>query len=153
MFHRSNTVNVNSHPTAGAFAWWSVLTLTCMITLGCGGGDFDTAAVRGTITYEGKPVTEGTIDFLPVPGTGEKMQGKPSSAKISADGTFIGSTYEDRDGVIPGMKRITYSAPLPEDSRESVNSKPSPFAGLVIEPSEIEIVKGKNDLAFTLKKP
>ncbi|WP_158265235.1 hypothetical protein [Blastopirellula marina] len=99
------------------------------------------------------PVTEGTLDFIPLPGAGSDMVGKPAAAKISADGTYDAGTYGDGDGVVPGKKRVTYSAPLPEDSREAEQLKQSQYAGYQIEPSEIDVQAGSGEINFVLVKP
>ena len=154
MFERSNRLMGTMRGINGTTAVLSALVLSCVLISGCGGGgDFDTSPVYGTVTFNGQPVTEGTIDFLPVPGTGEMMQGKPSSARVTADGTYKGSTYSDGDGVVPGLKRVHYSAPLPEDTRENANKAPSPYTGMAIEPSEVEVKPGKNELNFILVEP
>ncbi|GAA4423955.1 hypothetical protein [Bremerella cremea] len=121
--------------------------------VGCGpSGAFDTAPVHGTVTFDGQPVTEGTIDFTPIAGGDSQMTGKPAAARINEDGTFSAGTYGDSDGVVPGKKRVRYSAPLPEDTRENANKAPSPFTGLQIEPSEIDVQAGDNKIEFFLKK-
>jgi len=124
-----------------------------VVAIGCSSqGAFDTVPVHGTVTYDGKPVTEGTIDLVPLPGTGNDMVGKPGAATIQSDGTYQAGTYAAADGIVPGKKQVRYSAPLPEDTRTSKEATPSPYAGLEIEPSEIEITPGDNAIDFVLKK-
>lgn len=121
--------------------------------VGCGSrGAFDTVPVHGTVTFEGKPVTEGTIDLVPVPGTGSEMAGKPGAASIQEDGTYQAGTYATTDGIVPGKKRVRFSAPLPADTRDAAKVPPSPYAGLQIEPSEINVQAGDNKIDFVLKK-
>ncbi len=134
---------------------WILLAVLFLaaVLVGCSSkGAFDTAPVHGTVTYDGKPVTEGTIDLVPMPGAGSEMAGKPGAASIQADGTYTAGTYDTSDGIVPGKKRVRYSAPLPEDTRETANDAPSPYAGLVIEPSEINVEAGDNEIDFVLKK-
>ena len=114
------------------------LLIALMAAIGCSSkGAFDTVPVQGTVTFDGKPVTEGTLDFVPVSGSDQAMVGKPAAAKINPDGTYAAGTYGTSDGVVPGKKRVRYSAPLPEDTRENANKAPSPFTGLQID--EIEL--------------
>lgn len=42
------------------------IVLFASLVSGCGGGDPNRGAVRGTITIDGKPVTQGTVDFMPI---------------------------------------------------------------------------------------
>lgn len=131
----------------------SLLAATAALT-GCGpAGAFDTVTLHGTVTCDGQPVTEGTLDFMPLPGAGSEMVGKPAAAKISADGTYNAGTYGESDGVVPGKKRVTYSAPLPEDSREAEQLKQSQYAGYQIEPSEIDVQADSGEINFVLVKP
>ncbi len=124
------------------------------VSLGCGSqGAYDTSPLHGTVTYDGKPVTEGTIDFLPMAGSDSQEMGKPAAAKISEDGSYTAGTYASGDGVIPGRKRVQYSAPLPEDTRENANKAPSPYVGFEIEPTEIDVEDGDNEIDFVLTKP
>ena len=123
-------------------------------SLGCSsGGEFDTSPVHGKVTFDGKPVHEGTIDFIPIAGSDNQMMGKPAAATISEDGSYTAGTYASSDGVVPGRKQIRYSAPLPADTRDNADAEPSPFLGFEIEPSEIDVVPGSNEIDFVLKKP
>jgi hypothetical protein len=51
-----------------------VLTALLALCLGCGS---KTIRIEGTVTYNGKPISEGTIEFLPIEGTsGPSVGGK-----------------------------------------------------------------------------
>jgi len=55
---------------------------------GCGGSSQGLAVVKGKVTYKGKPVPNGTVNFNPVDGN------KPSaSGKIQPDGSYAMETY------------------------------------------------------------
>jgi len=55
---------------------------------GCSDGSQGLAAVKGKVTYKGKPVPNGTVNFNPVDGN------KPSaSGKIQPDGSYVLETY------------------------------------------------------------
>jgi hypothetical protein len=57
-----------------------VLALSSLAFVGCGGDD-DLKAVSGTVTYQGKPVQDGLINFV--------AQGsRPFGGSIEADGTY-----------------------------------------------------------------
>lgn len=63
-----------------------------------------TAPVKGTVTYQGKPLETGEVVFFP--DSGERI----ASGKIQPDGTFQLTTYEEGDGAIPGNHKVTIVA-------------------------------------------
>lgn len=94
---------------------------------GCGGevsGQKDTASVQGTVTYQGQPLTTGTVFFVPAGG------GPTAEGQIREDGTFELTTYEEGDGAVPGQHGVMIHAEremkavLPED--EDPDNPPDP---------------------------
>ena len=65
-------------------AWVGCLTVVAMIVLpsGCGSSAKDTCAVSGTVTWNGKPLPEGTILFVSEDGTGVPDPGKIEEGKF-----------------------------------------------------------------------
>jgi hypothetical protein len=57
--------------------------------------------VKGKVTYKGKPLTKGTITFVP-DGYGREARGE-----IQPDGTFVLTTDKEGDGVVAGEHRIS----------------------------------------------
>ena len=53
-----------------------------LLTTGCGGGKVGISTVAGKVSYKGKPLTVGTIEF-------HGSDGKVSSSSINPDGTFL----------------------------------------------------------------
>jgi hypothetical protein len=80
-------------PLALALAWG--------LLSGCGGdaGELPTVRVSGTLSVDGKPVSTGTVHFVPA-------NGRPATG-IVQDGKFTLSTYKEGDGVAPGKNRIS----------------------------------------------
>jgi hypothetical protein len=133
---------------------------------GCGGGEFETAPVRGTVTCEGSPVTSGTITFNPIAEDAVGTPGKSATGKIGADGTFVLTTYKAGDGAIIGMHNVFYAPPAEGDEgeedddgggtpkpvssaqRPTGKGKPLPcqFGGT----AKIGVVQGANDLKIDL---
>jgi hypothetical protein len=62
------------------------------------------ARVRGTVTYKGQPVKQGTISFVP------RDAAKPgASSRIGPDGTYDLQTQEPGDGARLGEYRVIVS--------------------------------------------
>jgi hypothetical protein len=66
---------------------------------GCGGGP-ELAAVRGTVQYDGKPLTQGKVLFTSV------ERGKPATGQINQDGTYVLTTIQPDDGATPGKYKV-----------------------------------------------
>lgn len=98
----------------------TVLSFVCVVllsTYGCGDGHPKRSIVTGTVTYNGKPLSIGSLVFVPV-GGGPSAQGK-----IDRNGFYEMGTFDDDDGVIPGNYKIMITAltspggsGLPEDA-------------------------------------
>lgn len=123
---------------------------------GCGSsGDFATSPVRGKVTFNGQPVTGGSVTFRPV-STGGALAGKPASATLQADGTYVLTTYKDGDGAVVGKHELSYSAPLLDYQGEAKpgDERPkSPFDGLAPKEKQVEVKSGKNEINIELAKP
>ena len=67
---------------------------------GCGGkGGLATAPVKGTVLYQGKALTQGSIQFVP-------QRGQAANGQIGSDGTFTVS-IPDGGGAVVGPSQIT----------------------------------------------
>ena len=81
-----------------------VMAFAAIVLAGCGSGDsggIPAVPAAGTITYDGKPVEKGTIQFLP-------EKGHQATGAIEG-GKFTLSTYKDGDGAIPGKHGVGVS--------------------------------------------
>jgi hypothetical protein len=78
-----------------------------------------TVAVGGVVTFNGKPVSLGTVAFDPVrmePGS----QSRPATGQIGPDGAYRLATFQSNDGAMPGEYRVTvrsYANPPTIDGR------------------------------------
>src|SRR6478672_5539591 len=71
-----------------AAAVFCIAAMSLAWASGCSSGNNGLATVKGKVTYKGKPVPNGTVNFNPVDGN------KPSaSGKIQPDGSYILETY------------------------------------------------------------
>jgi len=88
---------------------------------GCGrDGLPNMVAIRGTVSYQGKPLTEGTVLYLP-----QDPQGRQARGDVAADGTFTLTTLRNGDGAQQGSYRIVVIAYKPhpgEMTREQIEA-------------------------------
>lgn len=94
--------------------WKLIGALGCSLLLaGCADKGPKTASVRGTITYHGKRVPQGTVMFQPVDG--------PAATGNIRDGVYVLKTFVSGDGAVLGAHKVTVialedqSGRLPED--------------------------------------
>lgn len=83
----------------------------CSLTVcGCFGGsaeNIERAAISGTVTYDGKPLPEGSIQFVPdTDSSGKPLRGKAVQAMIS-DGAY---RLEADRGATVGMNQVLINA-------------------------------------------
>jgi hypothetical protein len=77
---------------------------------GCGNNDGPAAVpVSGTVTYQGKPVTKGSVQFIPEVGRG--------AFGVIVDGQFVLSTYGNYDGAIPGKHKVAVISSEPDSKK------------------------------------
>jgi hypothetical protein len=76
-----------------------VLAGSVLPLVGCGGKERKTAVVRGTLTYNGKPVPNGTISFVP-------ESGPAATGEIQSNGTYSLTTYRNGDGAVLGKHKV-----------------------------------------------
>jgi hypothetical protein len=87
---------------------FAVTIASLVLVVGCSDGRPSRAPVSGQVLIDGKPVTSGTVRFIP-------SAGRPSTGSIGSEGKFTLGCFERTDGVIVGTHRIEVS------SAESIN--------------------------------
>jgi hypothetical protein len=101
----------------------ALVVATCFFGFGCGGppGLPDMVPIRGTVAYNGKMLTEGTVIYAPTSSEGRQARGT-----IQADGSFRLTTLRENDGAQQGDYKIVVIAlePHPGEppSREEVEA-------------------------------
>lgn len=97
----------------------ALAAVALLVTLsGCGQGKFAVKPAKGKVVAAGKPVTSGSVTFVPVGNPSDLEAGKPASGAIAEDGTFVLSTFNRFDGAIVGKHRVQYVGAEDEDSEE-----------------------------------
>lgn len=101
-------------------AAFALAAVASVFVLGCGGKS-KTVSVQGAITYQGKEVSSGLINFMPATG-------RPLGGPIGTDGTYSVS-------LPPGeyQVRIDAPAPMPADWKEGM---PAPKLGPPLVPEK-----------------
>ncbi len=72
--------------------------LACLLLSGCGDKGLPSKVVHGTVTFEGKPVDQGSVRFVPIEDTSG-----PASVGQVIDGNY---SIEARGGVVLGKHRV-----------------------------------------------
>jgi hypothetical protein len=73
--------------------------------------------VSGTVTYNGKPLVNGTINFAPTGPNGRGAGG------MIADGRYSLTTHDQNDGAIPGEYKVSVLAKEADPSKVDLKIK------------------------------
>ena len=100
------------------------LSLLCLIMAGCPGGTgVDMGAVTGTVTLDGAPLADATVEFQPNMETG----GSPSYGSTDAAGEYELMFTFDKKGAMLGSHTVriskTKEVPDPEDPEEMMEEE------------------------------
>jgi hypothetical protein len=132
------------------------LVVCCVAALGCGGVSDapKTVDVTGTVTYNGTPMANLSVAFIP-------DKGMLASGTTDAEGRFELTTSEPGDGATPGTYKVAINF-VPEQTPEmpgfpgSENTPKSPIptkyadvstSGLI---ATVDTDASKNDFKFEL---
>ena len=127
-----------------------------MIVIGCGKGRVATHPVRGSVVYNGRPVTVGTIIFSPMEA------GLPAARGIiQPDGTFSLSTFQVNDGAAAGEHIVivnSFTTPtakpdLPaDDPRQKMPTPlvPRQYTSIHDTPLRVTVENRENDVELAL---
>jgi hypothetical protein len=102
----------------------------------------EVAYVEGTVMFQGKPLPEGVVRFIP-----EDTKANPANGMIMEDGTFQLSTYERLDGAAVGKHKVTIEIPphLDGSDPDPPIQLPKQYASLANTPLSVEVVGGKTN--------
>jgi len=71
--------------------------------IGC--GRQKTSPVEGVVLLDGKPVAGASIQFVP------QGAGRDATGETDKSGQFVMSTFQPRDGMLPGSYKVVISPP------------------------------------------
>ena len=124
------------------------------LTAGCDNGRLRTAPVRGRLTFEGKPVPYGTVNFIPT-----STNGPSATGDIGPDGSYKLKTYKPGDGAILGTHKVVIVAiesmgdRLPEDRTPLPPSiVPDKYSSVVTTDLTATVKDEDNQIDFDLKE-
>ena len=80
-----------------------LLALAAGLVAGGCGGNPSVGRVRGQVTWQGKPVSQGRITFYP-------EAGRAATGVIQSDGTYTVTTFTSDDGALLGRHRVAVHA-------------------------------------------
>jgi hypothetical protein len=99
-----NSSRGSSRPACSAVL--RVRAAVCLLPIifsGCSDGRPERVPVAGVVLLNSKPLARGVIRFVP-------SEGRPASGLIDEQGRFSLTTYESKDGVMPGVHRVEVTA-------------------------------------------
>lgn len=96
---------------------WIYVGSCCLLVMGCGSdGKPRRVPVSGTVRYLGNPIPGGDVVFVPV----DRSSGFRACGKSDERGHFELTTFDDRDGALPGEYKVTVFAYRPADPQRDV---------------------------------
>src|SRR3954454_24249535 len=81
----------------------SLLFLMLVLSVGCSDGKPKRVPISGKVLIDGKPLTIGSIQFVP-------EGARSSGGAIDPDGHFVLSCYKPGDGAVIGAHRVRVTA-------------------------------------------
>lgn len=130
------------------------LVTICLALAGCGGGGLETVSVSGTVTYDGKPLENGIVRFVPV-----DPEGMLATGTLKPGGVFTLAT-RGTDGVLKGDYKVTVESFLidetvPEKDRElGIGGKKSAILEKYSDPEKsglTEQINGSRSISIELQ--
>lgn len=125
----------------------------CAILTGCGPDTPPTGKVSGTVTYNGAPVSNATVTFLP-------DNGRSASGVTDSSGNFTLSTFGTSDGALLGNHKVIVTPyetdiPMPETPGEAAAAPKAPFPEKYMKAETTDLTatvqSGANDVPLELK--
>jgi hypothetical protein len=131
----------------------AAFALAALALVGCGGGGPQLGIVRGTVSYKGKPVPNGTVMFVPA-------NGPSATGTINPDGTYTLTTYKAGDGAVLGTHKVVVAAladtrgRLPEDRDPLPPSiVPVKYTNIATTDLTRDVKEGDNQFDLPLEDP
>ncbi|QDT09131.1 carboxypeptidase regulatory-like domain-containing protein [Planctomycetes bacterium K23_9] len=122
--------------------------LSLIAVAGCGPSGPELAAVTGVLTFDGEPVKNGSIEFIPIEG------GRPSLALSDETGKFEMFYLPGQPGALLGKHRIRFEIAKAQPGDPGLKRPPrrggKPPGEISLEPKEFEVASGDNQIDLKL---
>lgn len=105
---------------------------------------YEHATVHGTVSYKGKPLTFGTVLFVPVTPPEEGLP-QPASGDIQEDGSYVLKSQEDPGAVLGEHKVVVVAV--------KNSAKPTPAADPADGPPSPAPMKGSKSVSLKSEIP
>jgi len=100
--------------TKGFSVLFSLVAMTCLLMgSGCSANTPHVVPVTGKVSYNGKPLNNGTIMLIP------DGEGFGATGIIQPDGTFTLTSFKKGDGAAPGNYKVTVEV-FPDEAETGV---------------------------------
>ena len=132
------------------------LAIVLLLVVGCSQPDtMPMAKVTGTVTYNGEPIDNVSVTFIPESGA------RPAAGLTDASGKFTLSTLDPGDGASPGMNKVALtetpdgSPPMPGEPgfdtwKPPVQRFPIKYANPEESGFTATVIMGQNDFTFDM---
>lgn len=97
-----------------------IFVIVCLVFPGLVGCGPQMGQIYGKITFEGQPVTAGSIFFQPKASPDQFEAGRPASGVPNDKGEFQVSTFKKHDGALVGTHIVSYLPPAPPETSDPV---------------------------------
>jgi hypothetical protein len=118
------------------------LSLVAALT-GCSDGRPKRVPVSGQVLIDGKPLTQGSVRFVP-------EGGRPSTARLDDQGRFALRCFDGVDGAIPGKHRVSVTGNKVLSESKIQWFAPKKYADFRTSGLEFDITEPTDDLTINL---
>ena len=129
----------------------SVFVVVFIVLTGCNSSDL--ALVKGKVTLNGKPVPNGTVNFIP------DNPGPSATGELKLDGTYALTTNKLDDGAKPGTYKVVIVAMEDQSGKLPEEKSPLPAAIVPLKYTSLAttdltatVEKKEHTIDFELKK-
>jgi hypothetical protein len=130
--------------------WAAVGLLGTLLLAGCGSGP-STGDVRGIASYEGVPIEDGKIDFIPADGKGPTAGGVIKDGKYDVKKVSVGNhKVVVSSSKVVGKKKV-YDTPNSPEMPITKEVLPEKYSDLLKSELRFDVQSGQNEKNWDLK--
>ena len=111
----------------------SVAFFAAICLAGCGRAR--TSSVEGVVLLDGKPLVGAAVQFV------AQGKGHDATAETDKNGRFVMSTFEPKDGMLPGSYKVVISPPLGTADTTNYGSADDAMSAAMKKPAKKESEK------------